>query len=221
MKILIAEDEPRIVAFLAKGLHSYGYITKSVSHGDEVIDILMSENFDLLLLDLGLPVKDGLTVLKELRGQGITIPVIILTARDDIQDKLAGLEGGANDYITKPFYFRELIARIRLRLQSEAKTSSEDSLILQAGDLAMNLRTHRVKFKHKELELSLKEFIILENLVRQKGKVLTREELLSNVWGYDYYPGSNIVDVYIGYLRKKLDSNLIVTVRGRGYKFLS
>lgn len=220
MKILIAEDEPRIVAFLAKGLSSHGYTTKATNNGDEVINILMKEKFDLLLLDLGLPMKDGLTVLTDLRGQGISIPIIILTARDDIQDKLAGLEGGADDYITKPFHFRELLARIRLRLQTESRSSGDDNLILQAEDLMINLRTHQVQFKQKNIELSLKEFSLLETLVRQRGKVLTREELLEHVWGYNHHPGSNIVDVYIGYLRKKLDSNLIETVRGRGYRFL-
>jgi DNA-binding response OmpR family regulator len=218
-RILIAEDEPRIASFLEKGLRAKGYTTTIATNGTEALLMALDDNFDLLLLDLGLPEKDGLNVLEELRGQGATVPIIILTARDDIQDKLAGLEGGADDYMTKPFRFEELLARIRLRMRTPQATNSKNETILTAKDLTLNLLTRQVTFKNKPVELSEREFTLLETLIRYKGQVMSREQLLDRVWGYDYDPGSNIVDVYVGYLRKKLDSDAIATVRGIGYQF--
>jgi two-component system, OmpR family, response regulator QseB len=217
-RILIAEDEPRIVSFLEKGLRANGYITTTATNTDEVVSMTLNDNFDLLLLDLGLPGKDGLTVLEELRGQGATIAIIILTARDEINDKVAGLEGGADDYITKPFRFEELLARIRLRLRNHQRTTVKEEMELSVGEIVLNLRTRRVQSKNKDIELSAREFILLETLIRHRGQVMSREQLLDRVWGYDYDPGSNIVDVYVGYLRKKLSSDLIETVRGMGYR---
>jgi DNA-binding response OmpR family regulator len=219
-RILIAEDEPRIAAFLEKGLRAKGYTTTVATNGVEVLSMALDDNFDLLLLDLGLPEKDGLAVLEELRGQGITVPIIILTARDDIQDKIAGLEGGADDYMTKPFRFEELLARIRLRMRNPQTSTVKNETTLTAENLTLDLLTRQVTFKHKPIELSEREFTLLETFIRHKGQVLSREQLLDRVWGYHYDPGSNIVDVYVGYLRKKLASDLIVTVRGVGYQLI-
>lgn len=220
-RILIAEDEPRIAAFLEKGLRANGFTTSVAADADEAILMGLDETVDLLLLDLGLPGKDGWTVLEELRGQGATLPIIILTARDDINDKVAGLEGGADDYVTKPFRFEELLARIRLRLRTQPKTTIPEELELRVDRVSLNLRTRRVLVADKEIELSAREFTLLETLMRHRGQVMSREQLLDRVWGYDYDPGSNIVDVYVGYLRKKIDSNLIETVRGMGYRLQS
>lgn len=218
-RILIAEDEPRIASFIEKGLRTNGFTTTIVTQTSEIINFSLSNNFDLLILDLGLPQKDGLIVLEELRGQGATLPIIILTARDDIKDKISGLEGGADDYMTKPFRFEELLARIRLRIRNHTPPANTKEMLLNTGELSLDLHTHSVYFQGKEIELSLREFFLLKTLVRHQGQVLSREQLLNHVWGYDYDPGSNIVDVYIGYLRKKLQSNLIETVRGIGYRF--
>ena len=219
--ILIAEDEPRIASFLEKGLKAKGFATAIASDAIEVVQMVFNDTFDLLLLDLGLPEKDGLVVLEELRGQGADLPIIILTARDDINDKIAGLEGGADDYVTKPFRFEELVARINLRLRSNQNTSATTSTkntVLQVGHIFLNLRTRKVEYQGKQIELPAKEFTLLETFLEHPGQVMTREQLLDRVWGYDYDPGSNIVDVYIGYLRKKLSSEAIETVRGVGYR---
>jgi DNA-binding response OmpR family regulator len=217
-RILIAEDEPRIVAFLEKGLRASGFTTAVATDANQVISMALGDNFDLLLLDLGLPGKDGLSVIEELRGQGAKIPIIILTARDDIHDKVAGLEGGADDYMTKPFRFEELLARIRLRLRTQQGLAIKEDMELKVGEVILNLRTRKVQVAGKEVELSAREFILLETLLRHRGQVMSREQLLDRVWGYDYDPGSNIVDVYVGYLRKKLGSHLIETFRGMGYR---
>ena len=217
-RILIAEDEPRIAAFLEKGLRNAGYTTSVAIEAQEVLFMALGDNFDLLLLDLGLPGKDGLSILEELRGQGATIPIIILTARDEIDNKVAGLEGGADDYMTKPFRFEELLARVRLRLRSQSRAVIKEEMELSVGEVVLNLRTRRVQVNNKDVELSAREFTLLETLIRHQGQVMSREQLLDHVWGYDYDPGSNIVDVYIGYLRKKLDCNSIETVRGMGYR---
>ena len=222
-RILIAEDEPRIVAFLEKGLKAKGFTTTVARDAEEAINCALSDQFDLLLLDLGLPKQDGLAVLEQLRGQGATLPIIILTARDDINDKVAGLEGGADDYVTKPFRFEELLARIRLRLRNSKLQSYNknhtNKLItqLQVGNLIIDLRTRKAILDGQEIDLPTKEFNLLETLMRHSEQVMTREQLLDRVWGFDYDPGSNIVDVYVGYLRKKLGSNIIKTVRGVGY----
>ncbi|MDJ0636227.1 MAG: response regulator transcription factor [Xenococcaceae cyanobacterium MO_188.B29] len=216
--ILIAEDEPRIASFLEKGLKAKGFNTAVAPDAAAVMQMVFNDNFDLLLLDLGLPEKDGLEVLEELRGQGADLPIIILTARDDINDKIAGLEGGADDYVTKPFRFEELVARINLRLRSNQTTSNNKSSLLQVGQIILDLRTRKVEYKGKQIELPAKEFTLLETFMEHPGQVMTREQLLDRVWGYDYDPGSNIVDVYIGYLRKKLSSKAIETVRGVGYR---
>ncbi len=177
-----------------------------------------SQDFDLLILDIGLPGKDGWMVLSELRGQGEHLPIIILTARDDIRDKVAGLEGGADDYVTKPFRFEELLARVRLRLRDLRLPRREEQMVLRAGNIVQDLLTRQVWVGERLVELSAREFTLAELFLRHPGQVMSREQVLSHVWGYDYNPGSNIVDVYVGYLRKKLGGNLIETVRGMGYR---
>jgi len=217
-QILIAEDESRISSFIEKGLKSHGFMTVVVSSGAEVLLQVSSSAFDLMLLDLGLPDKDGLKVIEELRGQGINFPIIILTARDEIDDKVAGLEGGADDYMTKPFRFEELLARIRLRLRSASDMATANDVALKVGDIVLDLRTRRAHVGSLSVDLPAREFTLAETFFRHPGQVLSREQLLDRVWGYDYNPGSNIVDVYVGYLRKKLGGDLIETVRGMGYR---
>ena len=217
-RILIAEDEPRIASFLEKGLKANGFTTIVVEDGDAAIKVADSNDFDLLILDLGLPGKDGLQVLEELRGRGETLPIIILTARDEVSDKVAGLEGGADDYVTKPFRFEELLARVRARLRNQKSAPKKDEMILKAGEIVLDLRSRTVKVGDRIVELSAREFILAETFIRHPGQVLSREQLLNRVWGYDYDPNSNVVDVYVGYLRKKLGSNKIETVRSMGYR---
>jgi DNA-binding response OmpR family regulator len=214
-RILIAEDEPRLASFLEKGLRANGFVTTVAQNGLRATLLARDEEFDLLVLDLGLPGKDGTEVLRELRASGQRMPVIILTARDDVSDKVGGLEGGADDYVTKPFRFEELLARVRARLRDERTV---ERTVLKAGELALDLRTRRASRAGRTVDLTAREFTMLEVLIRHAGQVLSREQLLSHVWGYDYDPGSNVVDVYIGYLRKKLGSASIETVRGMGYR---
>lgn len=218
--ILIVEDEPRIVAFLEKGLQSSGFVTTTVLDGAEAVPMALDGSFDLIILDLGLPHKDGLSVLEEIRGQGIQVPVLILTARDDIQDKVAGFESGADDYLTKPFRFEELLVRVRARLRPALVAAHQSvDLTLKQGSVSLDLRTHKVKVNERPIELSAREFTMLEVFMRHPGQVVSREQLLNSVWGYDYDPGSNVVDVYVGYLRKKIGSDMIETVRGMGYRW--
>ncbi|KJH72467.1 response regulator transcription factor [Aliterella atlantica] len=220
-RILIAEDEPRISAFIEKGLKANGYTVSVVQDGKEALQVANSNDFDLMILDIGLPSQDGWTVLSTLRGQGEYLPIVILTARDDVNDKVLGLEGGADDYMTKPFRFEELLARVRLRLRSKTQTATKEIAELQSGNITIDLRLRQAKVGDRSVELSAKEFIMIETFLRHPNQVLSREQLLSAVWGYDYDPGSNIVDVYVGYLRKKLSSQLIETVRGMGYRFVN
>jgi DNA-binding response OmpR family regulator len=214
-RILIAEDEPRLASFLEKGLSSNGFVTTVAEDGSKASLMARDQEFDLLLLDLGLPGKDGTEVLRELRASGQRMPVIILTARDDVSDKVSGLEGGADDYVTKPFRFEELLARVRARLRDERTV---ERTVLRAGDIVLDLRTRRASTRGRTIDLTAREFTMLEVLIRHAGQVLSREQLLSHVWGYDYDPGSNVVDVYIGYLRRKLGTGAIETVRGMGYR---
>jgi two-component system, OmpR family, response regulator QseB len=217
-RILIAEDEVRISAFIEKGLRSHGFTTTVAADAQEALLLADSHSFDLMILDLGLPGKDGLEVLEQLRGQGEQIPIIILTARDDIKDKIAGFEGGADDYLTKPFRFEELLVRIKVRLRTNNITKGKEGSELRAGNVILDLRTRKVKVGDLWIELPAREFTLAETFFRHPGQVMSREQLLDRVWGYDYDPGSNIVDVYVGYLRKKLGNKLIETVRGMGYR---
>lgn len=217
-RILIAEDEPKIASFIKKGLEANGFITTITSDTRQIINMALGDHFDLILLDLGLPNKDGLSILEEIRGQGGIVSIIILTARDELENKVKGLEGGADDYVTKPFRFEELLARVRLRLRSQQKVLKPLEMILSCRDLVLNLHTHQISLNNKQIDLPVKEFVLLKTFMRHQGQIMTRQQLLDHVWGYDYDPGSNIVDVYVGYLRKKLGSDLIETVRGIGYR---
>lgn len=218
-RILIAEDESRVAAFVDKGLKAHGFITAIATTGPEAITQALDDAFELIVLDLGLPGKDGLSVLEELRGQGCDTPIIILTARDDVQDKVTGFELGADDYVTKPFRFEELLARIRTRIRTHRPLQLDaQEWVLSHGDLALDMRTRQVTLSNQPVELSAREFTLVETFMRHTNQVMSREQLLDHVWGYDYAPGSNVVDVYVGYLRKKLGSQRIETVRGMGYR---
>ncbi|MCK2221890.1 response regulator transcription factor [Actinomadura sp. ATCC 31491] len=214
-RILIAEDEARIASFVEKGLRANGFVTAVVSDGIGAYDLASTGGFDLLILDIGLPLSDGFTVLRRLRESMVTIPVIILTARDSVSDTVAGLEGGADDYIAKPFAFEELLARVRLRLRSER---TPEVTVLRVRDLSLDLRTRRAYVADRAVDLSTREFALAEIFCRHPDQVLTREQLLSHVWGFDFDPGSNVVDVYVRYLRRKIGPNRIETVRGTGYR---
>jgi DNA-binding response OmpR family regulator len=215
-RILIAEDEPRLSSFLEKGLRAAGYSTTVCDDGVRAAGLARDDEFDLLILDIGLPGQDGFAVLRAIRARGEKLPVLILTARDDIVDTVTGLDSGADDYVTKPFVFEELLARVRARLR--APDQGESALELRGGGVRLDVRTRRAEVDGDEVELTAKEFTMLETFLRHPGQVLSREQLLSHVWGYDFDPGSNVVDVYIGYLRRKLGSERFETVRGMGYR---
>ncbi|QBI18679.1 response regulator transcription factor [Egibacter rhizosphaerae] len=215
-RVLIVEDEARIASFISKGLRAEGYATTVAKDGAAALVSATSDPFDLIVLDLGLPDLDGLEVLRRLRRSGTGVPVLILTARDGVDATVTGLDQGADDYITKPFVFEELLARVRARLR---EPRSADPGALSAGPVTLDLRTRRATVDGHEVELTAREFALLEAFLRHPGQVLSREQLLSHVWGYDHDPGSNVVEVYVGYLRRKLGDQLIGTVRGMGYRF--
>ncbi|MFY7064945.1 response regulator transcription factor [Nocardiopsis changdeensis] len=216
-RILIVEDEERIASFIRKGLTAGGFTTTVVGTGAEAVDYAVTGGFDLMLLDLGLPDTDGFDVLRRVRSMGVDTPVVILTARDGVRDTVTGLEIGADDYVTKPFRFEELLARVRLRMRRER---NGELTVLQAGGLALDLRTRRVAVDGDTVDLTAREFALLELLMRHPGQVLSRQQMLSHVWGYDYDPGSNVVDVFVRALRRKVGADRIVTVRGMGYRLM-
>lgn len=216
-RILIVEDEERIASFVEKGLRSKGFVTSVVADGNLALEEARVGAYDLVILDIGLPGMDGFTVLRRLREEGVTLPVIVLTARDSVDDRVAGLAGGADDYMGKPFAFDELLARVHLRLRDEP---TPDATLLQVGDLRLNLRTRRVEGGEREIDLSAREFALAETFFRHPDQVLSREQLLSRIWGLDFDPGSNVVEVYVRYLRRKLGAERIETVRGMGYRLV-
>jgi len=218
-RILIAEDEPKLSAFLEKGLRAAGFTTTTVADGMAASVMANDEDFDLLILDIGLPGRDGFGVLREVRSRGQRLPVVILTARDDVEDTVAGFQGGADDYVTKPFRFEELLARVHARLRAGVGGADPAPVVLNVGDVVLDPRTRRVVVDGRTVEVSAREFTMLATFLRHPGQVLSREQLLSHVWGYDHDPGSNVVDVYVGYLRKKIGGQRIETVRGAGYRF--
>ena len=218
--ILIADDEKRIAAFIEKGLRAAGYATHVAHDGASALALAQTDEFDLLVLDVNMPGKTGFEVLEELRGSGSRMPIIMLTARTEVGDTVAGLEGGADDYLGKPFRFDELLARIRLRMRRDADAAAPANE-LRHRDLTLDVRTRQARVDDQPpIDLSAREYALAEELVRHAGQVLSREQLLSRVWGYDFDPGSNIADVYIGYLRQKLGAHRIETVRGAGYRLL-
>jgi two-component system copper resistance phosphate regulon response regulator CusR len=214
--ILIVEDEPRIAAFVSRGLQSAGYQTEIADDGAEGLARALSVEIDLVLLDVGLPTMDGFEVLRELRARGSSVPVIMLTARSSARDTVEGLDSGANDYVPKPFTFEELLARIRSRLR---ETPLSSTVSVAEGDVVLDILARRATVGGREVDLSAREFALAEQFLRNPGRVLSREVLLSRVWGLDFDPGSNVVDVYVRYLRGKLGADHIITVRGAGYRW--
>lgn len=219
-RILVIEDEPGIVDFLERGLRSYGFDVDSATDGVAGAERALAEPYDLVVLDLMLPLRSGLEVLEEVRQAKPSLPVVVLTARGEVEDRVAGLDAGAIDYLTKPFSLTELAARIRAQLRSVAQTPTTT---LSQGDVEIDLITREVRRAGVPVRLSTTEFELLTYLLRNTGRVLSREQILRAVWGYEYDPGTNVVDVYVGYLRRKLrtggERDPIVTVRSVGYRF--
>lgn len=219
MRVLLVEDEARVASFIAKGLEDSGYVTEVALDGRSALARLREEPVDLVLLDVGLPDIDGFQVLAEFRKVNQTTPVIMLTARGDVPSRVRGLDLGADDYLPKPFDFEELLARIRAQLRHVRQAQAS---VLQVGDVTLDLKTRQVTRGERRLDLTTREFALLEFLMRHAGQVLTRSQILNGVWGYGFDPQSNVVDVYVGYLRGKLDrpgeESLIETVRGGGYR---
>jgi heavy metal response regulator len=219
MRILVVEDERRIAAFIKQGLEEESYVVDVAYDGIEALDWAAAVDYQLVLLDVLLPRKDGIEVCRELRAQGSDVPILMLTARDAVEDRVHGLDSGADDYLVKPFAFQELLARVRalLRRRGEAKTAR-----LQVGDLILDTLSRQASRGGRIAELSAREYALLEFLMRHPGQVLGRTQIMDHVWGYDFVAASNVVDVYIGYLRRKIDDGfgdkLIHTVRGAGYK---
>ena len=217
-RILIVEDEQRIASFVAKGLKAEGHAVEVAGDGPAGLDQALSGDFDLMILDIGLPGMSGFDVLDQLRAQGSRMPVIVLTARDSVTDTVSALDSGADDYMSKPFRFAELLARVRVRLRQAQDVVGPTDDELRVGDLQLHLRTRKATVAGREVDLSTREFALAEIFLRNAGQVLSREQLLDHVWGYDFDPGSNVVDVYVGYLRRKLGTSAISTVRGVGYR---
>lgn len=216
-RILIVEDEPGIATFLEKGLRANGFTTVTVDDGNLAASLARDEDFDLVVLDLGLPGRDGMEVLSEVRGRGERLPVIILTARDGVEHTVGSFERGADDFLAKPFRFEELLARVRARLRAST-TPTEEPTTLRAGSVSLDVRTRRATVEGREVDLTAREYSLLETFLRHPDQVLSREQLLSMVWGYDFDPGSNVVGVYVRYLRRKLGDDVVETVRGMGYR---
>jgi len=220
VRILVIEDEPGIVDFLERGLEAEGYSVTCVGDGERGEAIALREDVALVVLDLMLPGKHGLQVLEAIRHEKPMLPVVLLTARDQVRDKVDGLNKGATDYVTKPFSFEELVARIRAHLRVP---SQERATVLTGGDVTVNLLERRVTRSGAEVNLSTREFDLLVYFMRHKNQVLSREQILSAVWGYDFDPGTNVVEVYVGYLRRKLARDgspaPIDTLRSVGYRF--
>lgn len=218
--ILVVEDEPGISSFVAKGLTSAGYNVTVVDKGADAISGALGGDYSLIVLDIGLPDMDGFEVLEQIRGQGATLPIIVLTARSSVEDTVSGLEQGADDYMSKPFRFEELLARIRLRLNTANSEDPTNMVQINVGGLHLDLRTRCATIDGEPVELSAREFTMLQAFMEHPDQVLSRSQLLDMVWGYDFDPGSNVVDVYVRYLRRKIGSERIVTVRGMGYRLV-
>lgn len=220
MKILVVEDDRKIASFVHKGLKEQGYVIDVCHDGDEGYDLAASETYDVVLLDIMLPGRDGLSILRALREQKNTVPVILITARSGLDERVEGLNLGADDYLPKPFFMEELIARI---IAVSRRASGEQLSIIHHGELTLNLITREVRHGDEVLGLTSREFNMLELLMRSPGRVYSRTQLLENVWGYDFDPQTNVVDVYIRRVRGKIDlqgdTSFIESVRGVGYRF--
>jgi DNA-binding response OmpR family regulator len=222
MQILLVEDDERIIDFVQRGLKAEGYAVEVARNGLDAIALASEGNFQTLILDLGLPDINGREVCERLRKAGIETPILMLTARDTVQDKVTGLRSGADDYMTKPFSFEELLARIEALMRRRGGEIKPETKELQIADLILNLETHEVRRGDKFIDLTPKEFALLECLMRMPDKVMSRTRILEQVWGYSTDPMTNVVDVYIRQLRRKIDDDydlkLLKTVRGYGYK---
>jgi DNA-binding response OmpR family regulator len=215
--LLVVEDEPGITAFVQQGLEAAGYPVATAADGWTGLDLAQREDVRLVILDLGLPGLPGEQVLGRIRQLRPALPVIVLTAKDTVEDRVAGLEAGADDYVVKPFSFSELLARVRARLRQPTQTTSTT---LVAGDLVLDVLTRQASIGGREIPLSTREFVLLEVLMRHPGHVMSRPQLLDRVWGYDFDGASNVVEVYVGHLRRKLGASRIETVRGAGYRLV-
>jgi two-component system OmpR family response regulator len=219
MRILVVEDQDKFLSFIKKGLEEQGFAVDTTSDGDDAYAIASSTPYDLIVLDIMLPGRDGLSILRTLREEGNAVPVILLTARTGLNERIEGLNLGADDYLPKPFYIEELIARIHTIVR---RSSGHSANVLRVDDLVLNLATRDVKRDTQSIELTTREFSLLEYLMRSPGRVLSRLQICEHVWNYDFDPGTNLVDVYIKRLRKKIDKDwdqkLIHTVRSVGYK---
>ncbi len=219
MRILLVEDEERIAAFIHKGLREELYTVDVARDGAEALDIALASEYDLIVLDVRLPMRDGISVCRELRAQGNRTPILMLTARDTVDDRVRGLDAGADDYLVKPFAFQELLARLRALARRPPVVQDHT---LRVENLTLDTRTHQARRDAQPIDLSAREYRLLELLMRHPGQVLTRTQIAEHIWGYDFDANSNVVDVYIRYLRRKVDDpfepKLIQTVRGVGYK---
>lgn len=219
MNVLVVEDEKQIADFVTKGLAEQGFRVDHCANGDEALERLYTEPFDAVVLDIMLPGRDGLSILKQFRKKGHTTPVILLTARSELDERIEGLNTGADDYMTKPFYVEELVARLHAVIR---RSSDEQTSLLKAGNVSLNLLTREVKVDDQPVKLTAREFNLLEYLMRNPGRVYTRTQMLEQVWGYDFDPNTNLVDVHIQRLRKKVSPDkahpLIETIRGVGYR---
>ncbi len=216
MNVLIVEDEARIASFVERGLKAEGFTVTVASDGSTGYALACDESVDLVILDLKLPKLPGEQVLAKLRERRPDVPVIVLTAKDAIDDRVRNLNAGADDYLTKPFSFAELLARVHARLRARDQRSSA---ALEQGEVRLDLHARSVTVEGRSVDLTAREFALLETFMRHPGQVLSQVQLMDRVWGYDFEPGSNVVEVYVGYLRRKLGKQRIETVRGAGYRF--
>ena len=219
VKVLIIEDEKKIASFIRKGLEAAGFVVDAAHHGDEGFTLATTRPYDAVVLDIMLPGKDGLSILRNLRERKMGVPIIVLTARSELNERLEGLNLGADDYLTKPFFIEELIARVHAVAR---RGSGASQSLLAVEDLAVNLLTREVTRAGRAIELTAREFALLESLMRSPGRVLTRAQICEQVWDYNFDPGTNLVEVYVQRLRKKVDEGagvkLIETIRGVGYR---
>jgi DNA-binding response OmpR family regulator len=219
VKLLVVEDEERVASFLGKGLRAHGYAVEWVRNGADALARAMDPGISLVILDLGLPDQDGLDVLAAMRERGSMVPVLVLSARGRVDDRVRGLNLGADDYLGKPFAFEELLARVRANLRPRAVPETVPASVLQADGVRLDLIRREATIAGRTVSLSTREFSLLKVFVGHPGQVLSRQELLSMAWGMDFDPGTNLVDVYVGYLRRKLGEPVIQTARGSGYLF--
>jgi len=219
VKLLVVEDDRKLGSFLRKGLEAQGFLVDFSDHGDEGFTLATTRSYDAIVLDIMLPGRDGLSILRNLRDRRLTVPVILLTARSALSERLDGLNLGADDYLTKPFYIDELVARLHALLR---RASGQQTNLLQHGEITVNLLTRQVSRGARPVELTAREFALLTCLMRSPGRTFSRAQICEHVWNYHFDPGTNLVDVYVQHLRKKLDSgdgpSLIETVRSVGYR---